>query len=522
MPRRLAAAASEDVTVASGRLSVERDRLIRGTLTIAPGAGIDISPGAVLRVLGDVVAPATQVFSGDGLVDLTGSLVEFVRPEWWGAKPNDPSIDCEPAIAKALRAHIGVQLAACDYYLARPLRISLTNRRLTGVGRAKDAHGTRLVLQSDSEAVIELGSEPAPPTINEYARGVELRFLDLVRDRAPRIVADGSVPATGLRIRHVLDAKCEGLRVNEHSICFDVKGAVRTFLRDCSAFRSTPAAAGAADRFVGFLLDGREPPISTGANASLFMIDCHAYLGGRPGLKEAVGCEMLGAMSDTFIVRFETTSLDKGIALDGAAGAMSKSQLRNAQIDVHIDSPVLDQCRVAGMAISGMGSDAMIDIRGAYVGLGAAGSAALSITTSGGAISVIGGQFVAARDVREAGGILLDDASGVDVVSTKLLGMGRPAVLRRCRNSRIDVAVGTGGEDWPQSAVQLSASQRIRVACQVFGDKGHYAAAVELDAASSEVTIETDRLDTSRISGPVIRRQGHAGTRTGSSYWFGS
>jgi hypothetical protein len=521
-PSSATTAIGEDLAVSSGRLAVERELIVRGTLTVDPGAGIELAPGAVLRVLGDVLAPAAQIFFGAGEVDLTASRVTAARPEWWGAKPNDPAIDSEPAFASALRAHIAVELGAGDYFLARTLRIARTNRRLTGIGRAKDAHGTRLILQSDRGAVIELGADPAPATINDYTRGVELRHLDLGRDRPPLVVADDDDKATGLRIRHVLDANCEGLRANEHSIAFDVKGAVRTFLRDCGAFRSVPAAAGAADRFVGFLLDGRKPPISTGANASLFIVDCNAYTGGQPALSESVGCEMLGAMSDTFIVRFETASLDKGIVLDGQAGGLPKRQLRNAQIDLHIDTPVLDQCRVAGIMIAGMGADAMIDIRSPYVGVGAAKATALSIAQSGGAISVIGGQFVAPPAFREATGILLENASGVDIVSTKLLGLGQPIVLQRCRSSRIDVAVGTAGDDWPQPAIRLVASSLVRIACRLFGESGRYAAAIDLDAASSEVSIDAGGIDPARLAGPAVRRQGRAGTRSGSTYWYGS
>ncbi|MBW8753926.1 MAG: hypothetical protein JF595_07210 [Sphingomonadales bacterium] len=520
-PGLAAPATSENVTVVTGRLAIEHELVVRGTLTVAPDAGIDMSPGAILRVLGDVVAPATQIFFGPGLVDLTASRAASVRPEWWGAIPNDAATDSEPALARALQAHIAVQLGAGDYFLARPLRIALANRRLTGVGRAKQAHGTRLVLQSDRGAVIELGSERAPPTINDYVRGVELSHLELGRDRPPRVAGDGQDIATGLRVRHVLDANCEGLRASEHSVGFDVRGAVRSYLRDCVAFRSVPAADRAADRFIAFFLDGRKPPIATGANASLYLIDCNASLGGEPSLRESVGCEMLGAMSDTFLVRFETASLDTGIALDGQAGQLPKVQLRNAQIDLHIDTPVLDQCRVAGVVIAGMGADTMIDIRGPYVGVGSGKAVALSIARSGGAISVVGGQFVAPAAFRQATGISLDSASGVDVVSAKLLGLGQPAVLRNSRSSRIDIAVGTAGEDWPEPAIRLAASHLIHVACRLFGESGRYAAAVDLDAASNEITIETSGIDTARIAGPAIRSPGRTGTRSGSSYWFG-
>ena len=54
--------------------------ILLGTLTVAPGARIELAEGAVLRVLGDVVAPATQIFLGPGTVDLTSSRVQAARP----------------------------------------------------------------------------------------------------------------------------------------------------------------------------------------------------------------------------------------------------------------------------------------------------------------------------------------------------------------------------------------------------------------------------------------------------------
>jgi hypothetical protein len=522
LARPLRAATRDDnVIVTTGRLVVEHELVVRGVLSIAPGAGITVAAGAVLRLLGDLVAPTAPVFFGPGIVDLTGSRVMAARPEWWGASPNDPSVDCEPALVKALQAHIAVELAAGDYYLSRSLRIAGTNRRLSGLGRAKDARGSRLVLQSEDGAVVQLGNDAPPRTINDYARGIDLRNLELARDRPPRPGRDGTDAATGLRIRHVLDTSCDGLRASEHAIGFDIKGAVRSYLRDCIAFRSAPAAAGAPDFFVGFLLDGRRPPIATGANASLYIIDCNASLGGRPALATSVGCRLVGAMSDTFLVRFETAALATGLELDGEVNATADAPPHNVQIDLHIDSPVLDQCTVTGIAIARMGADAMIDIRAPYVGLGSARATAMSIRQSGGAISLVGGQFVAPASFGDGAGILIDTSSGVTLTSTKILGLSRPAVLRNCRSSHLDLAVGTAGRDWPQPAIRLVACRLVHIEPRLFGASGSYAAAVELDAASDEIGIETAGIDRARLAGPVIRRSGSAGSRYGSSYWFG-
>ncbi len=363
---------------------------------MAAGTRFDIAAGATLTLTGDLIAGASRLFTGPGRVDLARSRIVAARPEWWGAVAGDPAIDSAPALHACLAAHPAMQLGVGDYHLATTLRIDRPNRRVWGIGRAKGFGGTRLLLHGGGGAVVLVGSETGPASVNDFLWGIDLRWLELGRTSAPLRATGGPGDAVGLRIRHVVDSVFEGVRASEHAVGFSLTGAVRSFLRDCTAFRSVPGAAG--DTFTGFDMDGRVPPpaIATGANASLYLIDCAASIGGDPRLRVAAGCRLTGTLSDTFIDRFETTAIDVGILVDGRRDALTAAQRANGHVDLHIRGVVLDQCRDAGIRLTGLSDAALVDIVDPYVALSPAGTAAIDIADCGGGIDVSGGQLIGA------------------------------------------------------------------------------------------------------------------------------
>lgn len=470
-----------DAVFGPGDHTIERDRTISGTLILRPGARLSLRAGVTLTLLGDLVAPARTVFLGPGTVDLTRSRLLAARPEWWGAAADEPAVDNAPPIEMALAAHIAVQLGPGDYHLHRTLALERANRRLWGIGRTNGAHGTRLLKKGGNGAVVRVGTEAAPPTINAYLRGIDLRWLELGRTEAP--IADGR--ATGLDVRHVLDGIFHGLRANEHAIGFSFRGAVRTLVEDCAAFRSLFAGR-PTDTFVGFDLDGTRPPIATGANASLYLIDCTARTGNRPLLAGAIGCRMLGAFSDTFLVRFETTELGYGILVDGgAAGAPT----RYAQVDLHLDTPVLDQCGRAGIVLRRLGDTAMVDVVQPWVAVAAGADAAIQISDTGGAVGVMGGQLVAVGPDPSTG-VLLERTTGVTLAAVKLLDLSRPLVVRQSAGFDLSPVI-LAGRRLGGTAVQLSACSAGMVRPRLLGRAGQFATGVGLDDACRSLLVET-------------------------------
>ncbi len=203
-----------------------------------------------------------------------------------------------------------------------------------------------------------------------------------------------------------------------------MRGAVRTFLRDCAAFRSLFTVP-ARDVFIGFDMDGRHPPIPTGANASLYLIDCVARTGNRSHLLRSIGCRVQGAFSDTFLVRFETTEVAIGIAVDGKTAAFTPTGRQFGQIDLHIDTPVLDQCSDTGISLTGLSEHALIDISAPYVALTLGGRAAMAVDHAGGLTTVTGGQFIGSL-APAAIGLSLADVAGFGATGLKLAGFSRP------------------------------------------------------------------------------------------------
>lgn len=500
-----------DLVVGPGENRIDHNLIVDGQLIVMPGGRIFIAAGATLTLRGDMIVPAARIFWGEGKVDLTQSRLLAARPEWWGARADDSSIDSLPALAACLDAHISTALGQGTYYIGNTWTIDRPNRRIWGIGRTKDAFGTRIALTRGGRGtVVRIGTERAPPSINEYLAGIDIRGIELGRNAGA--IADGDDPAIGLSIRHVLDCRLEDLRANEHAICYSLRGAVRTYLRDCRAFRSIaePSSGGS---FIGFDLDGRNPPIATGANASIYITDCNASIG--TSLADAVGIRMLGAMSDTFVTRFETTSMPVGILLDGSDRRLGQGPGALAQIDVHINTPVLDQCGETGISVTGLGAMAMVEITSPYVALADTGTAAVSVRDFEGNLRISGGQLIGSLSM-QAAGLKFERSTGFSVNGAALLGFARPVIVRDSTGFELQVAV-VADSVGHGSAISLERCKRGYLRPRLSGRARAHAAAVAIDAASRALSIEMIEIDSAvltdaeaivAVAGRAMKRDG--------------
>ena len=475
---------------------ISSEQVISHDLIMTPRGGFQIARGATLRLMGDLVAPAAQIFFGPGTVDLTHSRLLFARPEWWGGFAGRPEIDCRASLSACIASHPAMQLGLGDYHLGGTWTIDQPNRRVWGVGRTKGGKGTRLLLTAGAGPVVLVGTEDPPNEINLYPRGIDRRWLELGRSSAapPPKSGDPASVATGLAVRHVLDSVFEGLRANEHAVGFSLRGAVRTFVRDCAAFRSLAPDPGGRDIFVGFDLDGRDPPIATGANASLYLIDCVASTGNHPRLSISTGCRLAGAFSDTFIIRLETTALGRGIDVvgDKRGGPPRPGRARN--LDLHIELPVLDQCLECGISIEDLDDDAMIDVVTPYVGLGPNAISAISIRNSGGAVSVLGGQLVG-TPAPGAAGIVMEDVSGVAFNGTKLLDFSEPVKANRLAFCELILLVNRAHGSGAGAAISLNGASHCYLRPRLMGSAKAYRTAVDIDGSSHGVVVELAGVD---------------------------
>ncbi len=480
---------------------VSSDTLITENITISHGGGFEIAKGATLKIQGDLIAPARPIFFGSGLVDLSHSALLFARPEWWGARAGRPEIDCRVGLSACLAAHPAMMLGLGDYHLGGTWTIDQPNRRVWGVGRTKGENGTRLLLTQGAGPVVRVGTEKPPTEINRYLRGVDMRWLELGRSSAapPPAPDDPGSTATGLAVRHVLDCIFEGLRANEHAVGFSLRGAVRTFVRDCAAFRSLAPDPAGRDIFIGFDLDGRDPPISTGANASLYLIDCVASTGNHPRLATSTGCRLAGAFSDTFISRLETTALRRGIDVIGERRADGPTPARARNLDLHIELPVLDQCLECGISIEGLTDDAMIDVVTPYVGLAANATSAVSISNCGGAVSVLGGQLVG-TPAPGAAGIVMADVSGVAFNSTKLLDFSEPVKASNLAFCELTLLINRVKGTGRAAAIALTGASNCYLRPRVVGAAKAYRTAVNIDGSSRGIVVELAGVDLRALS----------------------
>ena len=471
----------------------------------------DVAAGKTLIFTGDVVAPAAPLFTGLGRVDLTRSRVIAARPEWWGAVPDDPAVDCGPAFRACLDAHVAMQLGVGDYHLADTWRIDKPNRRIWGIGRSKGFRGSRLVLRQATGPVAIVGTMAAPTTTNAYLWGVDLRWIEFGRSVPPQSAGRGPAELpTGVAIRHVVDCVFEGVRANEHAVGFSIVGAVRTFLRECSAFRSS--GSDGLEYFVGFDLDGRVPPVAigTGANASLYLVDCTASTGGDLRLSLSAGCRLMGAFSDTFIDRFETTNVGVGVLVEGRQAELDPARRRAAHVDLHIRDVVLDQCREAGIRLTGLDDEALVDIGDPYIALAPAGREALDFSDCGGNIGVTGGQLIGWTARGSAVGIMLQNTSGVAISGTKLSGFGRPVDAVASTAFAISIAINHRGPP-AGDAIRLAACSHGHVQPRITGTRGAFRCAVAADGACDAVDIATAGIvPTVLAAGEIVRIDGHA------------
>lgn len=463
---------SDGLRLAAGVHQIARDTVIRGDVVLDPGARFVIAAGATLRLLGHFAAPIGPVFSGPGRVELAEGRTLEAYPEWWGAEP-ESGRDCITAMEACLAAHPIMRLGPHSYYISRTLVIEKHSRHVVGSGqRWIGPHtGTRIVLTGTGD-VLRIGTLRSPGVINDFLQGVMVSDLQLTRS-APANGSGHEAPA-GLRIRYALFADVSRVWSKESINGFAIGGAVRTYLRDCNAFRSVK---GGSSVFRGFACDGSIEIGAAGGNASVYLVDCVASTGGEPPLTESVGLLLDGAFADTYASNFETVGIAVGIRLSGQVATLSTAKRRSGHADVRIVAPVIDQCTELGIEVRDTSDHTLIDISDAYVACAPGSRAALSFSRARGQITIRGGQLIGWTS-QSAIGILAEQSEGLDFSGIKLLQFRKPVRLTACRDLSLGLAVNQpeGSGDGP--AVSLTDCAEALVTTRVKGAPGSFTAGI--------------------------------------------
>lgn len=506
------------ITLPAGKHVVASNMTVRADVLLMPGATIEVAAGRTLTLLGDFQAPVGHIFTGPGRVDMTGSRAPAAYPEWWGAARNDSSRDSLPALRACVTAHPVTMLGAADYFISDTWKIDTPNRRIWGTGKNWGGanRGTRIIIVSNDRDVIQLGFDRPPATVNEYLHAVDLRWMELTRSAAP--LASDRDTAAGLRIRFTFDCLVEGISADEHAVGYSITGAVYTHLRDCHAFRSSPSAKAGAQRFWAFHLDGRAPVAFLGGNASLYLNDCGASTGGAPGLRESIGAYLQGAFADTYIQNFETSTLATGIKVDGMVASLKGEQPRGGHANLHILMPIIDQCSTAGIELTNLSAYAAIDIVDPYVGPSPTALAAIFVHQSKGQVSITGGQLYGWFNADHGGnalGIYGQNAEGIGIHGTKVIGFRRPISFEQCRDFTIDAAINNPGEKAVQPAISLLGCAHGQVRSRIKGQAGAFPAGIDLRGGNRHLSIDAAGIDpgclTAGLAGRIIGQRDNAG-----------
>ena len=495
----------------SGEHRVTSNLTIKGDLLLMPGAAIRIAEGCVLTLLGDLQAPASHIFRGQGRVDLTRSRLGSARPEWWGAIPDDPEIDCAPAVEASLAAHHDIAFGSGSYFVSRTVRVVVSNRHIHGVGRARPEldRTTRLVLTAAQGDVLFVGHAQRPPRIIDFVEGVRIRDLHLLRARSAMDAAapDHADAPAGLRVRYVLNSVFEDLLAENQPIGFSVGGTARTFVRDCTAIMRNDLPGARQAQFWGFHFHGDVDIGLSGGNASLYVEDCHVHTTYGEPSPRSVGAYCSGAFADLYLIGFAAAEIARGIMVTGLLRSTSPAARRAGNADLQIIMPILDQCRQIALDIRDTSDHALIDVVSPYAALAAGAAAAINLERSNGQVSISGGQLIGIYNLAAGGsgiGLCGVSADGFDVGGLKLQGFPRPILLSRC--SDFDVAASVSNPAGGAEAAAIvedcrTGSLRIRVK----GRRRSFGAGVRLSAGSS-LMIETAGIDPDALEGGAAAR----------------
>ena len=485
---------------------VDANMTIKADLLLQPGATIEVAAGRTLALLGGLVAPVAAIFTGTGTVDLNRSRIVCAHPEWWGAAPGDGARDSLPALRACLRAHPVMRLLAADYYTSDTFIVDRAFCRIEGAGfrGTQPGSGTRLIVTSGTADVVRAGPATPPRTVNDFLQNVSIHSVALCRSM-PVDATSGVLPV-GLRAQFLLFADFQQVSAFEHGIGFVARGLVRSTLNDCVAFRSLPGRQ-ARQPYRGFMCDGLTNIGLAGGNASLFVRNCNATIGGDPGVIDAVGLLIEGAFADTFITDFETAGLQTGIRVDGKTGTIG-GRARDGHVNLHIRMPIIDQCSRVGIDILDTAPQALIDIADPYVAVAPGAEAALRFQQMRGTASITGGQLVGATnmDTRgDAAGIAAVASRGLYVSGLKILEHGRPLVFTGCSGFSLRLSINNPGSRRDTSGAVLRDCDRGTMAIFLTGQDRAFSAGIRLEGRATRLHIDTTGIDAATVGGAANR-----------------
>ncbi|MFP5514144.1 MAG: hypothetical protein ACLGJC_13785, partial [Alphaproteobacteria bacterium] len=433
----LALAGSADLILPPGTYVVGSDLTIGGPVRFAKGAKIKAAGAVTITFAGGIHAPLAQIFdlTGGAAVAFSGGCIKRGHPEWWGAVRNDAASAGinTTAINACIVACPVTKLQAADYWHDATINMTTSHRVLQGVATVYSGAGTatRLVNTSATAKSLHIRKTPDPgTTIDNFLRSVTVRDVEVTRSATP----DNN--PVGVLLEKTLYASLERVYSCEHGDAFRLSGTVHTKLHGCRGFRSVNGTNPLMDRFYAFFLDGDASIGAAGGNASTYITECAAGLGGTPALWDSIGFYLPNGGVDTFLTRPEASGMKNGIVVSGLAGGSAAAQ-KTRDVDIQITNPIIDTFTGVGMRLTNIATGGAVGVLGGYLAP-AAGSAAtygIQIDGSVGLIQLLGTQ-VAGWPVTSIVGLGLVNSSGVKS-GCMLVDCGNPVLLVGANNCEI-------------------------------------------------------------------------------------
>jgi hypothetical protein len=515
-----AAAGAAPVVVPRGLYALKGSVTFTAPVSLEPGALLRAGSAAVLDFRAGVNAGLYTIFelSGDARVVFGSSAVSHGYPEWWGAVPGTPTLDCAPAINACIAACPITQLQAGAYYTRSEIVIAVHGRTLQGVQATQQAYAaaglgtlsstcTQIVLTNGSMTGMLVGHDVAsePRFLLEFVklsdfaiyRATAATPLGVPGAQAIQNPASGILPCpTAIRFKWCVNLQVQRVLVAEHAIGFYIYGCVESYWTNCSSLRSTLGAVRSNDRFSGFYLDYSAHLSANGGNASIYINRCRSFCNNQPMTYQA-GLTTHEGFVDLFIDRFETGLTQFGLDLQGdGAGSMSPRSE-----DCQIAGVVLDSAAIAAIRIQSAGANTDVHINGGYLACGPA-AACLLLGGSGGGQGIGGSVSVTGVQMIGAGsGVVAQDVATVNLLANTYADVPTPIKLTNAQASEIRDFVHRPTSGNPQPAVTLVGCSNCEVAVGAKGAEGAMSCGVSVDGSSSNCEINVTRVQAALVGG---------------------
>ena len=463
-----------NIGLQEGIYNITENTTINAQLVVPKGAILNISSGVTLTINGEILAGRYQIFSGAGSVVVDNSKQSIGFPEWYGAIVNDSSFDNSTAIKKCYDTFTITELSSADYYISNTLKLDKSNRTLRGVQRldwsfnTNDNKGSRIISTSNTDTILQVGTDSQPATINAFTQNVSVENLTIFRQRSSYDWASGSINVIA---KFLLRSKFEYVSSMNGGDGFVIDSCVYCHFIRCKSF-TTVTNSGDTSRVIrGFRIPEETNIGVAGGSGSIYLQDCSVTVGGGIIYNASWGFQCYGSegCADIFIEGLEVGGVNYGINIQGP------NQLHEAN-DIHITNCVLDALGQAGILLVNFAGNGVCNIQGNYVAPKSTANSSFAcyrLVNCTGAININGNQAICSP-LTTAYGIKLETCAGV-VSSGNMITESKNAInITGCATCEFMDSIVNRVASGALDAVLIIQSSHCKADCSINGGNNYF------------------------------------------------